>query len=305
MELPAEAQLQSPLLRLPAEIKHMIYALCFTADETIVNPTAKCDRSGSRQLPALGVALLQTCRRLYREADRRPLYSQNTFRFTTAAKARAFFQALQCNLRSSIHDIEIDVREIHSDHPSLAREWLQYLTWDSDQSGQSLSSLRADAPALKTLRFNFESWPRIPLFRAELWSFLRNLVSDIHGLERVVITGASKGQGMARRDPWSPAHFVGSADLGGDLIALMWNCVGADVDAKIIRWVRSGGRLQLEVVSQVHLLKFIDACWSRPSAREAILGSWPENGSCTWHNYEDHKMFAQSTMKDISPSAAG
>jgi hypothetical protein len=86
---------------------------------------------------------------------------------------------------------------------------------------------------------------------------------------------------------------------------LMWNCVGADIDAKIIRWVRSGGRLQLEVVSQVHLLKFIDACWSRPSAREASLGSWPENGSCTWHDYEDHKMFAHSTMKDTSPSAAG
>ncbi|KAH7078595.1 hypothetical protein FB567DRAFT_406120, partial [Paraphoma chrysanthemicola] len=198
---PAEAQLQSPLLRLPAEIKHIIYGLCFTADETIVNPIANSDRCESRPSSTLRVALLQTCRRVYLEADRRPLYSRNTFRFTTATKAKAFLKALPCDLRSSIHDIEIDVREINSDQPSVAREWIQYL-----------NSLKADAQNLKTLRFNFESWPRIPVYRMELWTILKSLMSGVGGLERIVISGSSKGRSMARRNPWSRAHFVGSED---------------------------------------------------------------------------------------------
>ncbi|KAF2034452.1 hypothetical protein EK21DRAFT_42372, partial [Setomelanomma holmii] len=206
-------QLQSPLLRLPAEIKHVIYKYCLIADETIENPIANIDGTKFHAVPALGVALMQTCRRVYLEVDRRPLFNQNTFCFTTADKAKSFFKTLDHDLRMSIADIEVDVRELHSDQPDLARDWLQYLAWDDNAFGHGSGSLQTDAPALRTLRLNFQSWPRIPLFRQELWKFLKYAVSGIRGLDRVVITGASKGLGMARRDPWSAAHFVGADNV--------------------------------------------------------------------------------------------
>jgi len=191
--LPLNPQRSSPLLNLPTEILHMITTSCFTTDEIIEDPIANYSRDAKPAVAPLGLALLQTCQRIYNESDRRPLFSQNVFRFTTVDNARAFFKVLN---HQHIHDIEIDVRRLHSDHPSLAREWLQYLAWKPE--GKT-PSLRADAPALKTLRLNFESWPKIPVFKTELWNVLREMVSRVRGLERIVVIGASKGASMSRR----------------------------------------------------------------------------------------------------------
>ena len=80
------------------------------------------------------------------------------------------------------------------------------------------------------------------------------MLSNVRGLERIVIIGASEGQVMARRNPWSPAHYVGAYEIGvNDLIPRMWKCVEAPDDAKIIRWLRSNGKIHLEVVSRTHL----------------------------------------------------
>lgn len=201
---PTNLQLQSPLIRLPAEIKHMIYRLCFVTDRSILDPIVDCTGSGleSSVVPTLGMNLLQTCRRVYHDADRRPLFANNTFRFSTVDRVRAFFRQLDVGLSVYVQDIEIDARRVNSEHPGLAREWLHYLAWGNGSWAQMLGSLRMDAIGLKCLRLNFESWPTIPMFRTELWNLLRNMLSRVQGLERIVVIGASKGSGMARKEPW-------------------------------------------------------------------------------------------------------
>jgi hypothetical protein len=301
---PTNLQLQSALVGLPAEIKHQIFKFCFAADRIIADPIIHT-QAEKESVPSLGVALLQTCRRLYHEVDRRPLFSQNTFQFTTVDKAKAFLQALDENHRPSVHDISIDVHMVHSDR--LAHEWLQYLAWENGARNTTLKTLKTNAPNLKTLRLNFESWPRIAMFRTELWYFLRQMLANVQGLERIVVVGASKGQGMARRDPWSPAHFVGADSVEcDDLIPRMWKSVEASGDAKVIRWVRKDGKLYLEVVSKAHLLKNLDSNWRGLSDQKQPGNPWPVNGHCSWAEYEAHTLnVSDSTIKGLSPNAAG
>lgn len=299
-------QLQSPLIRLPAEIKHIIYTCCFAADGPIVDPIMDCTQPQGERALALGVNILQTCRRVYHEVDRRPLFTKNIFRFTTVDRVRRFFRTLG-ELGASVQDIEIDARRVHSDHPSIGREWLHYLTWGGGTWAKILGSLRADASGLKCLRLNFESWPTIPIFRAELWNLLRSMLLHVRGLERIVVIGASKGAGMAKREPWSPVHFVGGDDVGSDdLVQRMFRTVGETNDlTKVIRWARCNGRLELEVVSRPYLIREVDKHWDGPSVRKKHTDPWPENGSCTWFAYQTRNSdVTEPTTKGINPSAA-
>jgi hypothetical protein len=281
--LPANLQPQSTLVNLPAEIKHQIFKACLTFDDVISDPTVS-GGTQRRAVQSLNVAILQTCRRLYHEIDRRPLFSQNTFRFTGVGTARLFLKTLDDRYRESVHDIEIDIRKVDT---SLARDWLRYLAWGNGPWDSTSCSLHMDAPNLKTLRLNFESWPRVSMFRTELWILLRQMMATVRRLERIMVVGASKGQAMARRDPWSPAHFVGATDVDfDDLVPRMWKCVEAPDNDKIIRWGRKDGRLSLEVVSKNHLLRHVDRAWHSPSVRSQGEGCWPENGSCLWSDYE-------------------
>ncbi|CAO2657694.1 Nn.00g038200.m01.CDS01 [Neocucurbitaria sp. VM-36] len=197
-------QSQSPFVQLPTEIKHIIYGLCFVSDHSIIDPIVGC--TGARLergvASTTGISLLQTCRRIYHDADRRPFFAHNTFRFTSADRVRTFFHSLPIGHGVCVQDVEIDVRRMNSDHPGLAREWLRYLAWGRDSIGRTSDSLRSDAVGLKCLRLNFEAWPIIAMFRTELWELLRNMLSKIEGLERIVVVGASKGRGMARKAPW-------------------------------------------------------------------------------------------------------
>ncbi|KAF1947263.1 hypothetical protein EJ02DRAFT_300936, partial [Clathrospora elynae] len=205
---PEDLQLQSALAQLPTEIKHIIYGLCFVINVPIIDPSVSSNsgREKRENVSTLGVTLLQTCRRMYHEADLRPLFAQNTFRFTTVDTMQNFLHSLHISYRICIQDMEVDVREVHSDHPGIAREWLP--TWI-----QTLGSLRADAVGLRCLRLNFTSWPSIAMFRTELWNLLRKMLSNLEGLERIVVVGASKGKGMGQKAPWSPVHFVGGDDV--------------------------------------------------------------------------------------------
>jgi hypothetical protein len=301
---PKDLQLESALVALPAEVKHHIFKFCFATDRIISDPTIQT-KSEEDPSPSLGVGLLQTCRRLYHEVDRRPLFSQNTFQFTTVNKAEAFLHALDEHCRSSVHDISIDIRMSHSDR--IAHEWTQYLAWGGDMLKKDQNSLKTDAPNLKTLRLNFESWPKIPMFRTELWYFLRQLLSNVRGLERIVVVGASKGQAMARRDPWSTAHFIGADDVAcNNLIPQMWRCVEASDNAKVIRWVRESGKLYLEVVSKAHLSKNLDSNWREQSVKKSDDNTLPVNGNCSWTEYESHVLNVNDSMiKSLSPNAAG
>jgi hypothetical protein len=68
--LPANLQPQSTLVNLPAEIKHQIFKACLTFDDVISDPTVS-GGTQRRAVQSLNVAILQTCRRLYHEIDRR------------------------------------------------------------------------------------------------------------------------------------------------------------------------------------------------------------------------------------------
>lgn len=303
---PDHLQTQSQLVQLPQEIKNIIFDLCFTADGAIVEPIPNSGPSKGDVARRMGVNLLQTCRRLYHETDRRSLFTQNTFRFNTVDRMSTFLRLLGPVHSGCIHNIEIDAQNMHSNHPGLAREWLHYLSWGNGHWDKALGSLHSDAPALKCLRLNFESWPRISMKRVELWNQLRNMLAKIESLDRIVVVGASKGAAMARKSPFSPVHFVGGDDVGfDDLVPRMWSAVGASDDSKVVRWTRSNGRLELEVVSLDHLLKHVDPSWSGPSVRRSHTDPWPENGSCTWFGYENRDSdVTEPTTKGFNPSAA-
>lgn len=303
---PANLQTQSRLVQLPQEIKHLIFNLCFTADGAIVEPMPNSGPSNGDVPRRMGVNLLQTCRRLYHETDRRSLFTQNTFRFSTVDRMSAFLKSLGPVHSACIRDVEIDAQRLHSNHPGLAREWLQYLSWGNGQWDKSLGSLHADAPGLKCLRLNFESWPRIALKRVELWNQLRNMLAKTEHLERIVVSGSSKGAAMAKRAPFSPVHYVGGDDVGvDDLVPRMWSAVGAANQSKVVRWTRHDGKLELEVVSIPYLLKDIDPYWHGPSVRRSHTDPWPENGSCTLFGYENRDSdVTEPTTKGLNPSAS-
>lgn len=303
---PDNLQPQSRLVQLPQEIKHLIFTLCFTADGAIVEPISTNGPSKGDVPRRMGVNLLQTCRRLYHETDRRSLFTQNTFRFSSVNQTSAFLRSLSPLHSACIRDVEIDARQLHSNRPGLAREWLQYLSWGNGPWDKSLDSLHADAPGLKCLRLNFESWPRIAMKRVELWNQLRNMLANIKGLDRIVVSGSSKGAAMAKRAPFSPVHYVGGDDVGvDDLVPRMWSAVEAADHAKIVRWVRQNGKLELEVVSISYLLKNVDPFWHGPSVRRSHTDPWPENGSCTLFGYENRDSdVTEPTTKGFSPSVA-
>lgn len=303
---PTNLQTQSRLAQLPQEIKDLIFHLCFTADGAIVEPTPNHGPSNGDVPRRMGVNLLQTCRRLYHETDRRSLFTQNTFRFNTVDRMSTYLTSLSPVHSACIRHVEIDAQSLHSSHPGLAREWLQYLSWGNGPWDKSLGSLHADAPGLKCLRLNFESWPRIAMKRVELWNQLRSMLANIKGLERIVVVGASKGAAMTKRAPFSPVHYVGGDDVGvDDLVPRMWSCVGASDESKIVRWTRQDGRLELEVVSVSYLLKNIDPFWYGPSVRRSHTDPWPENGSCTLFGYENRDSdVTEPTRKGLNPSAA-
>jgi hypothetical protein len=302
--LPAHLQLQSPLICLPTEIKHMIFSYCFASDDPILDPSVRWARPDSDITTKMGVGVLRTCQRIYRETDRRPLFAQNTFRFTTVQNVQSFFQCIGKEHGACIQDMEVDARRLHIQRPDIGRDWLNALASD----GINGCSLSACAPGLKCLRLNFESWPLIPMFRAELWNLLRYMLAHASGLERIVVVGASKGKGMAKREPWSPVHFVGGDDVGSDdLVSRMWTAlkISDDVD-KLIKWERRGGKLYLEVVSTAYLVKHVDSKWAGPCTRENCTDPWPENGSCTWFAYLNrNSQITEPTTKGINPSAAG
>jgi hypothetical protein len=303
---PNNFQIQSRLVQLPQEIKNIIFNLCFAADGAIVEPIPNNEPSKGDVPRRMGVNVLQTCRRLYHEIDRRPLFTQNTFRFSTVNRMSTFLKSLDPVHAACILDVEIDAQSMNSKHPGLAWEWLHYLSWGNGERDGSLGSLQEDAPGLKCLRLNFEAWPRIAMRRVELWNQLRNMLSKVRGLERVIVVGASKGTAMAKRAPFSPVHYVGGDDVGvDDLVPHMRSTVRGLDEAKIVRWIRQNGKLELEVVSIPHLLNKVDPFWHGPSVRRTHTDPWPENGSCTFYGYENRDSdVTEPTTKGFNPSVA-
>lgn len=297
--LPENFQPQSFLLQLPAEIKHLIFGLCLVTDTPVSDP--KIDSKGHQDdlvsNRASRVSLLQTCRRMYHEVDRRPLFAHNTFRFSSVETMRSFLQALPTGYSNCIQDIEVDLQHLNSDHPQRTDAWLQYLAWTEDDRKPSL---RMDAGGLKCLRFSLEAWPVIAMYRCELWDVLRRILRGLADMERVVVTGTGRGKTMAQKAPWSPVHFVGGDNVGSDdLILRMSSCVVAETRRdKMIKWLRKNGKVQLEVVSMARTEESV-------SAQPSEDGAWPLDGCCTVSAYEKHCLRnKQSTGLELNPSVA-
>lgn len=299
---PENLQTQSPLLQLPPEIKHIIFGLCFVADTPITDPQIDCKSKDGRSEPvgdvASRVSLLQTCRRMYHEVDRRPLFAQNTFRFSSLETMRTFFQALPPDYRTRIQDVEVDLRQLNSDRPQLTREWLQYLAWTKDEAK---TSLRTETGGLKCIRINLEAWPVVAMYRCELWNVLREILKGFADVESVVVTGTSRGKTMAQTAPWSPVHFVGGDNVGSnDLLSRMSNCVVAKHgEDKMIKWLRKDRKFHLEVVSTCHAGGISGAAW-------AGSGAWPLDGFCTFSAYEQCQLDGKAQLDmSLNPNVVG
>ncbi|KAI9718784.1 MAG: hypothetical protein M1812_003958 [Candelaria pacifica] len=86
---------QSPFMRLPPEIRMIIYNLILVADNTIINPNSLFPAKRSCLWPVgdIDSKLISTCR-LIRNETRPILYGKNTFLFTSAFALREFTHAI-------------------------------------------------------------------------------------------------------------------------------------------------------------------------------------------------------------------
>ncbi|KAF1983860.1 hypothetical protein K402DRAFT_396333 [Aulographum hederae CBS 113979] len=297
---------------MPPEIRNEIYHHAFSGDAAVVDPAWEGPKSLNSKgphisSPALGTGLLRTCQRLYSEADVRTLYSNNIFRFTSVPRIHNFARGAPESFRDRFGDVEIDVRELSKEHPSVARDWIQYLSWATDAWAEKLGSMKADFPAIHTLRLNLASWPRINMDKDDLWVLLKNLLKNVEGLDRIIVTGASKGAWMEKQEPWSPMHFVGGDNVTkGDLVEWMAGTVYGEPGNKAVQWTRKNGQVQLEVFA-------LDGVPRRACAK--LAQNWqnmqikqlPPNGHCTLHAYSQRKKapLTKSKATRVSPSVSG
>ena len=145
------------------------------------------------------------------------------------------------------------------------------------------------------------------MFRSELWQFIRSMLSGLESLDRVVVTGASKGKAMDRKLPWSPVHFVGGDDVGAhDLLARMNRCVTGNCSDNLVKWTRHNGKLQLEVHSKSSLQSSTAARWAQASGTDSRTEVWPANGVCPLFACENRSSHGEeSEDKQLNPNAAG
>jgi len=253
-----DSQLQSPLFdRLPGELRNLIYAYSLTAKSSIIDPSYPPSiLSRNHHIPNLGAPLLRVCKRIYNEVSLHSLYTQNIFRFTSTFSAHYFISQLKAKV-SLIQDIEIDLREVSDAYPSVAQEWIHYLSWSTDSNNlwtKKLGSLRNDAPNLRTLRLNIERWRFSGSFRSI--ALLEDILRGPSGLDSVIITGMDGSElllgGKAKYlEHWGPVVFVGVmqfAKLAG-MMGWMAECVKGEREKMVVRWMKEEGTVSLGVSS--------------------------------------------------------
>jgi len=290
-------QSESPFFALPGEIRNAIYDLIFITSngQPITDPcfarTSSAVASPHQNIPPLGLSFLATCRRVLDEAPFQKAYTSNTFRFTSVSRLRGFSLAVPKHVRHLVEDVEIDVRELSRAHPQRSREWTEHLFYATNAHNSRIGSFKVDLPGIRTLRLNFEAWPRIDIVREELWLLLKRLLLHVKGLWRVVVSGWSRGEWMASQDPWSPVHYAGSDAVGKeDLIEWMCAAVLAQEEAvigedKLVSWHRKESHITIEVYNSAQIPRHVFLGASR------ALGTGPisRNGICTVGAYNKRR----------------
>lgn len=118
----ADSQDKCLLFRLPPELRLDIYHLCLLGSSPILNaglPSETKHRRGGprhvdKEIPALGTALLRTCRVIRSEVDIRPLYQENEFIFTKPRIAANFLTRYSNEYKPCVTAVTLDYREFFS-----------------------------------------------------------------------------------------------------------------------------------------------------------------------------------------------
>jgi hypothetical protein len=134
------------------------------------------------------------------------------------------------------------------------------------------------------------------------------MLSEIDGLDRIVVTGASRGKAMDRNLPWSPVHFVGGDDVGAhDLLTRMNKCVTGNSSDSLVRWLRQDGKLQLEVLSNPSQQGNVAVRWAQASGTDDDRTEvWPLNGICSFLACKNRYSYGEESLdKEVNPNAAG
>ena len=118
----AHDQQQSPLFRLPAELRDKIYTLALTSHVAINDPV-RHSALWQHYHYLLGTSLIQTCKRIYAELDNHSLYRENTFRFTRPHVATNFLATLGDEQRKLVRHCVFDL------HTFVLGEWLHFLQY--------------------------------------------------------------------------------------------------------------------------------------------------------------------------------
>ncbi|KEQ98386.1 hypothetical protein AUEXF2481DRAFT_26767 [Aureobasidium subglaciale EXF-2481] len=219
-ELAVLPQTNSPLFKLPGELRNYIYDLSLTPFGSIVNPCwDKTIRHEHQQVPSLGIALLRTCRALYLELGNSILLEKGDYVFTRVTYIQAFFARLSLAQASYVRHITIDLREAASGDVTsqtersmtIANEWIHYFccTQGAHMMGAwcaDLCTLKSDIPHLRSLCIDLTTWqPSHAGSRMGGWRYLQKLLPETQGLDSFTLKGKrlDSSSWSSQPVPWS------------------------------------------------------------------------------------------------------
>jgi hypothetical protein len=261
-------QSQSPLFKLPGELRNWIYELALTPTASIVNPTwDPTIEPQHQQMPSMGVALLRTCHAIYLEANDSISLKKGIFVFTRVAHIRSFFSRLSLAQASHVRHITIDLRETASGDTTLqsdqgtivANEWIHYFcctrgahmmgAWCAD-----LGTLKSDIPHLRSLCLDLTNWqPKHAGSRIGGWKYMQTLFRKSRDLDSFTLKGKclDSRSWSSQPVPWSlgvwfsPAFDKDESALF-DLIGQNVRMAG-ETEARLIEWHTLEGVTELTV----------------------------------------------------------
>jgi hypothetical protein len=300
------SQCESLLFRLPGELRNQIYTLSLTSPYKISDPSIQPNHTSNnnkhRVLPVLGTPIIRSCKRIYYEISLSSLYTQNAFRFTSATIAHKFFSALSKQTAALIKEVEIDLRNVSDNYPSVESEWTHYLTYASNpfvtgKCANKIVGLGVDAPNIRVLHLNVEAWYRND--SPQSLELLRNLLQNVCGLDRVVVTG-SDGSALLAREKETHLRLCGPVIFTGVMaysrldrvLECLAKCVEGQPERKIVRWSEQKRVITLEIMTREHFRNEFGTL--RTGVSSTILGGRDE--PCSLVKYKERWHLQQSLL---------
>ena len=310
----SEAQSQSALLDLPAELRHKIYRFVLTDSEPFVDPFIPSSagltiRSPFHTIPFIGPGLLRTCRRIYVEATSLAyLFGENVFQFTTVTHCHKFLSLVGRERASQIRILSINLRLVAQGDAMIADEWLSYVSEEARGglwTQRRLGSMRTDLPNVRCVRLDLSGWCR-PGYGQHRWEYFRSILRELHGLECIAVGGEVKLRNLdlAVWEPWAPELFLTNNAIdrsqgmpyGGTMVDLMIPVIQGNAqkdrkwkDLKIL-WSIAHGKVTLELSTGNRAAKKLSAInldhWKASWAESYQSCSGQLSSSCTWGEYE-------------------